>query len=127
MTSIARARAHTHTHTRATTSKAMYDDAEDKQCFTGGPDVTWCSTEHTIDAYFALHLAGWILNEPELMAAAENAETTLLGGLWNQGKGSFNQGLNDWYAPIKSFSFLFFFFRKKTNSRGLRRYKTTLT
>ena len=25
-------------------------------CIVGGPDVTWCSVEHNIDSFFALHL-----------------------------------------------------------------------
>ena len=79
----------------------MLDPAAGKRCFMGGqqPDVTWCSTEHTIDVYFALHLAGWVLDDAELMAGADVAEAALVGDLWNTGKGSFNQGEKESGTP----------------------------
>lgn len=57
-------------------------------------NVTWASTEHNIDAYFCLKLAGKILGG-SYGAAADALGAAMWNKLWNSGLQRLNQGLQD--------------------------------
>lgn len=57
-------------------------------------NVTWASTEHNIDAYFCLKLAGRILGGT-YAASADALGATMWSKLWNPGLQRLNQGLQD--------------------------------
>eukprot|EP01041_Mallomonas_annulata_P006787 gene6787-13746_t len=69
-------------------------------CVRGGPDVTWCSTEHNIDSYFVLHLTSYLTNNSSYLSSAEIISQTLRDSLWNTGESRFNQGLGDTYRAL---------------------------
>jgi hypothetical protein len=73
----------------------------DKDCVTGGPDVSWCSVEHAIDSYFALHLAGYLTQNVAFQAAASAIAAGLYGDhIWNAAQLRFNQGYDDTYFAM---------------------------
>ena len=74
---------------------ARYDNSTDKECFVGGANVAWCSTEHHIDIYFALSLSAWLRRSDALDSLARAAAAALVGPLWHAGEARFNQGLGD--------------------------------
>lgn len=61
----------------------------------GGPDVTWASTEHNIDAYFLLRDLGELTGEPRFSEGADEVEASLLANHWNSAQNRFNQGIGD--------------------------------
>lgn len=69
-------------------------------CVTGGPDVSWCSTEHNIDAYFALQLASHVTSDATFSASADVIASTLGGSLWHSSQNRFRQGLGDDYRAL---------------------------
>lgn len=56
--------------------------------------LTWASTEHNIDAYFALKLAGKVLGGT-YAAQSDTLATVMLSKLWNTAQSRLNQGLTD--------------------------------
>ncbi|WKJ88756.1 hypothetical protein QZJ86_12060 [Methylomonas montana] len=60
--------------------------------FTNTP-VTWCSTEHNIDSYFALALAGAVRGNATYTAAAQAIGTALVTNFWDAANGRFYQGI----------------------------------
>jgi len=72
-----------------------------KNCIQGGPDVTWCSTEHMIDSYFVFHLTNYLTNNSEYLHAAEVIAASLYDSeFWNDSNGRFNQGYQDPYMAL---------------------------
>lgn len=67
----------------------------------GGPDVSWHSTEHNIDAYFFLRTLGEITGNAAYTNAATQIKDSLLApatattGHWNTTYGCFQQGIGD--------------------------------
>ncbi|MGR3762982.1 hypothetical protein [Rossellomorea sp. NS-SX7] len=61
----------------------------------GGPDVSWYSTEHNIDAYFFFRNLGKLTGNERYTNAASDIEKALLTVHWNQAEKRFNQGIND--------------------------------
>ena len=53
----------------------------------------WVSTEHNIDAWQTLHLAGTVLNDPSYAASADTLDTAIMNHLWNTTNGRFQQGI----------------------------------
>lgn len=71
----------------------------------GGPDVEWQSTEHNIDAYFALDLVGYLRGNPDLRETATHFSGLLTGsfpadGVWNEYWGKMTQGYGDPTDPL---------------------------
>ncbi len=58
-------------------------------------DLTWVSTEHNLDAWQALTLAGTVLDDPASTAAARRVDRALQRVLWVPGTGHFLQGWSD--------------------------------
>jgi hypothetical protein len=56
--------------------------------------LTWCSTEHNCDAYFALSLAGTVRANPAYTAAASAIAAALTTNFWNPAAGMFYQGVD---------------------------------
>lgn len=69
-------------------------------CVTGGPSISWCSTEHNLDAYFALHLTYHLTNNVTYKNAANTIATTLRTSMWHATQKRFNQGINDPYRAL---------------------------
>jgi hypothetical protein len=61
----------------------------------GGPDVSWFSTEHNIDAYFLFRDAGLISGNAAYTTAAKEIKQSLLTNHWNAGYDCFQQGIGD--------------------------------
>ncbi|MEM7532294.1 MAG: DUF4832 domain-containing protein [Chloroflexota bacterium] len=61
----------------------------------GGPDATWHSTEHNIDAYFFWRDLGLLTGHLPYTQAASQVKTSLLTNHWNEGYGCFQQGIGD--------------------------------
>lgn len=61
---------------------------------TGGPDVSWWSTEHNIDAWWALDLADRLYGSGAIdyRGAADTIKAALLAYAWDAGSGTFWQG-----------------------------------
>jgi hypothetical protein len=78
----------------------LLDSSGNDKCVTGGPDVTWCSTEHNIDSYFSLHLAHYLVENESFLSAAKKIDRTLSNALWNLPQKRFMQGLNDNYRAL---------------------------
>lgn len=57
--------------------------------------VQWCSTEHNLDAWFALNLAGNVRNNATFLTAAETIKTALLTNFWDQDRARFVQGISN--------------------------------
>ena len=55
----------------------------------------WCSTEHNIDSYFALKLAGEVAESDTYISAAETVKNALLTNFWSDDLGRFYQGITD--------------------------------
>lgn len=73
----------------------------ERQCVTGGYDVTWCSVEHAIDSYFALHLTGYLTNTSAFRVGASTIAAGLYGEhMWNIPQSRFNQGYDDTYFAM---------------------------
>jgi hypothetical protein len=56
--------------------------------------ITWCSTEHNIDAYFALTLAGTVRGNASYTAAAATIGSALAYTFWNYAAQMFYQGID---------------------------------
>lgn len=56
--------------------------------------VQWCSTEHNLDAWFALTLAGTVRGNADYTAAADTIKTALLTNFWNKDLARFVQGIS---------------------------------
>jgi hypothetical protein len=70
-------------------------------CVAGGSDVSWCSTEHNIDSYFAFDLATAVTDDESFAAsAAAIKDSALLTSLWNDLENRFNQGYEDPYMAL---------------------------
>ena len=61
----------------------------------GGPDVTWYSTEHNVDAYFFFKTLGYVTGDSTYTDAAQQIGECLLSEHWNEAEGRFNQGRGD--------------------------------
>lgn len=57
--------------------------------------VPWASTEHNIDTWHTLYLAGKVLNSQTYINYANSLKNTILSKLWNPTLQRFNQGYND--------------------------------
>ena len=66
-----------------------------RKCVMGSDTLTWCSTEHNIDAYFSLHLANFLTKNASYLAAANTIGATLTTSLWNSGQSRFQTGYDD--------------------------------
>lgn len=62
------------------------------QIFQQDDNITWAATEHQIDCYFALKLAGKLLGGSH-SSAADALASNMMSKLWNTELGRFNQGL----------------------------------
>lgn len=73
-------------------------------CLQGGPDVTWCSTEHNIDSFFALEVVGFLRSSSALGALARSLASqtsqALLSRFWNADEKRFQQGYADSYPAL---------------------------
>ena len=69
-------------------------------CVTGGPDVSWCSTEHNIDSYFALKLTAYLTDDASYDISADVIASSLGSTLWNAVQGRFKQGIGDNYRAL---------------------------
>lgn len=56
-------------------------------------NVTWCSTEHNLDAYWAYRLADRVLPGSGYGAQAAALKDAIMAKLWNTTEGRFNQGV----------------------------------
>jgi uncharacterized repeat protein (TIGR01451 family) len=70
----------------------------------GGPDVSWFSTEHNIDAYFFLRDIGLLKNNTTYLDAAKRIKQSLLSNHWNPSYGCFQQGIDDTAKALDSAS-----------------------
>lgn len=61
----------------------------------GGPDVSWFSTEHNIDAYFFLRDLGQVSRKHVYADAALKIKQSLLTEHWNDSHACFQQGIGD--------------------------------
>lgn len=66
----------------------------------GGPDVSWYSTEHNIDAYFFFRNLGNLTGNLKYLKTASLIEKSLLTYHWNKTEKRFNQGINDEAAAL---------------------------
>lgn len=57
--------------------------------------VGWCSTEHNLDAWFALTLAGKVRSNATYTAAAATLKTALLTNFWEPSLNRFVQGISN--------------------------------
>ena len=76
-------------------SNWLVDRIGQHQCVTGSDTLTWCSTEHNIDAYFSLHLANFLTKNATYLAAANTIGAALTTSLWNSDQSRFQTGYND--------------------------------
>ncbi len=60
--------------------------------FDPGADVPWASTEHNIDTWHALALAGMVLDDPAAAVAAHGLTEAITDLLWDDASGHFLQG-----------------------------------
>lgn len=63
--------------------------------FKGGPDVSWYSTEHNIDAYFFMRDLYEITGNETYKASALAVRQALLTQHWSESNGYFYQGIGD--------------------------------
>lgn len=56
--------------------------------------VPWCSTEHNIDAYFALEKSSHVLNDSFLYTKSQEIKNALLTNFWNSSENRFYQGIS---------------------------------
>ena len=61
--------------------------------FRGGPDVTWCSTEHNIDAVFTLFLAGDVFSDPVYTTIGNQVLEALQTNFWDDENERAYQGI----------------------------------
>lgn len=60
--------------------------------FDPGVEIGWASTEHNLDAWHALTLAGTVLGDPRAASAAKVLDDAIMARLWVQADGHFLQG-----------------------------------
>ncbi|MHA3703287.1 hypothetical protein ACXR2U_14000 [Jatrophihabitans sp. YIM 134969] len=60
----------------------------------GSPSPTWVSTEHNLDAWHALRLAGVVLGDTAATTAANTLATAIVAKLWDASAGHFRRGLS---------------------------------
>ena len=61
----------------------------------GSTPPTWVSTEHDLDAWQALRLAGVVLGDNVAASAANTLATAIVTKLWDPSAGHFRRGLSD--------------------------------
>jgi hypothetical protein len=75
-----------------------------------GGELTWKSTEHNIDAYFAFKALAEISENSLYQQVSEDCKNWLLDEAWNYTEGRFNAGENDSdkYLDVQSLGAVFF-------------------
>lgn len=80
--------------------QSMLAASGSNNCVVGGPDVSWCSTEHNIDSFFALHVTAFLTSDSTFDDSASTIAATLGSSLWNSAQERFKQGVDDDYRAL---------------------------